>query len=459
VLKVLAYAEAGITTGFSTVARGIMERLNEDSNFDITLMGIGYQGRAEVRYPFPVYPASLNPSDQLGCRLIEEHIKRHRPDVIWILHDLWQINTYMAFRETDVPTVCYFPVDCPNLKWSFTLGLGKIGGAACYTQFGAREAAAGVRSAVDVFMETAQQNPEVAERMRRWIVVQHPMGKKPKLSMERLQNYQNPDAFRIIPHGLDAGKFGPMDRIEARKTFNLDPDLFIVGSINANQFRKRQDLVVRAFALLAAAKPNARLLFHCAGTTIAGWDLQQLTRYYGVHDRVFFVHESKEELTDSELNTVYNCCDVMLNLSGGEGWGLTSMESAACGIPQVMTDWGTARELWQDHAVLVPVLDYRMEPKFLNTCHAIADVRAAGDILIDLAENEEKRYLLGQRALTTAARQWSWDQVGDLHAELIRNTVAAPDPRHVSLNDCIAARRGDVRSALAGQSVWLPTKE
>ena len=48
--------------------------------------------------------------------------------------------------------------------------------------------------------------------------------------------------------------------------------------------------------------------------------------------------------------------DVFLYTTGGEGFGMPGIESQACGVPLIMNDATTARELCGDHGALIPRL-------------------------------------------------------------------------------------------------------
>jgi len=403
-----------------------------------------------MRYEYPVYSAGTTRDDPVGAADFHKIVTRRKPDVLWLLNDIWNINTWLTFKPLEVPAVAYFPVDTPNVKWGFTAALGAAARVAVYTQFGARETAAAVRDHVDLLTRAMiEQAPDEITQERYWYTLPHPTGGKIHGRMDALCRYQNPSAYDVIPHGLDATKFAVRDKAAARQRFGIPEDAFVVSNVNRNQFRKRQDLTIRAFARLAQECPKAVLVMHCAEHTIQGWDLEQLAQYYGVGRRCFFVHESVNVLSDDDLVDFYNVADVQINTAGGEGWGLTSVEGAACGVPQLVPDWSATREIWAGGAgVLLPIKDYRFEPKFLNTAHANVDSDAAGDILIRLWWDADERARLSQAGLELVKRQWTWAAVGDAFATVLREAMAIGKPQPRSLQGMVAAREGVVRSEL-----------
>lgn len=447
----MAYGDAGAHTGFERVLRGVMDYLHSTGEFDIIVQGLGYRGNPDFNYPYPVYPLG-DYQDSHGILTVQTEILKHKPDVLWFVQDMWNLAKYMSVKPYDVPAVCYFPVDTPNMKWSYALAMGAMEYPVAYTRFGANEVAAGLRDAVDLLVEGCEDKHELSmDDKRAWLSLPQPHEQfgSLTLSLSGIKKWQNPDEIKVIPHGLDKELFKPMDKVQVRKDLDVPPDVFIVGSINANQFRKRQDLVFRAFSLLVHVMPTARLLMHCYQQSPTGWDLHQLARYYGVMEKTFFIHDHSSDLTDKDLCRLYNCCDVMINTSGGEGYGLTSAEGAACGVPQLVPDWSATRELWKDHGILLPITDWRMEPKFLNTAHANIDAVAAGHFLIELATNSNMLKDYQNKALEFAANQLTWDEVGARFAELLRLSVGSPNEAKLeSFNDLLDYRKGIVRSEL-----------
>jgi glycosyltransferase involved in cell wall biosynthesis len=322
VIKVLAYADAGVNSGFERVMRGVMTHLRDTGNYDITVEGVRYDGNTSLVYPFKVLPL-MDPADGYGVLQIDAAIKRHKPDVVWLLNDLWIHGMYFTNKTAlEVPVVAYYPVDTPNMKWGYALGLGAASQAVAYTQFGAMETVAGMRSGVDLLFDSFKTQGLSMDARAKWMAIDHPTSNKLHVRLDRLARYQNLDGYRVIPHGMDHDLFEPRDKATCRKQFGLPEDAFIVLSVGTNQFRKRHDLTMRAFKLLADKRPDARLVMHCQGEGMQGWDLQQMARYTGIADKLFLIHAMNKDWNEDELVSLYNTGDVMINTAGGEGWGL-----------------------------------------------------------------------------------------------------------------------------------------
>jgi D-inositol-3-phosphate glycosyltransferase len=147
----------------------------------------------------------------------------------------------------------------------------------------------------------------------------------------------------VVPHGLDQGKFFPIDQNEARRMLRLPEDKFIVLNANRNQPRKQIDLTIKAFAEFAVDKPDTLLYLHMSEKDL-GWDVRALfdtemkrrnlqsdNRLVMTTSNIDYINAPPDEL----LNKIYNACDVGINTANGEGWGLVSFEHASCRKPLV----------------------------------------------------------------------------------------------------------------------------
>lgn len=448
--RVLMVADGGWPTGFERVARGIGTHLQATGRFEVIHRGLGFGPDSKTRvepYPYELKPVRQSHADPLAVTQIPSWLKEDKPDVVLFIQDIWNQVNYLGYVPRDLPTIGYYPVDTPNIKWSYAMALASLTEAVPYTRFGARESAIGVRELVDVVVGS---HAEHADRSAVWMTLPKD-GMELHMRSDRLAARQNVAAYDPIPHGIEHARFYQLPKSECRAAWGIPQDAFVVLNVNTNQFRKRQDITIRAFAKFAATNPRALLVLHCmGGKDRDGWDLAQLAKLYGVSDKVICTHWAYPELTDEQLLTLYNTADVHVNTSGGEGWGLTSCESALCGVPQLVPDWSATREIWAGAAQLLPVLDYRFEPKYINTAHAILDVAAIADIFTELARDPFLGQVIGQACQDRARSLPSWEAVGAVfadrvdHAIISANTSAEP----IRLGDIRATRVGELTSEL-----------
>jgi glycosyltransferase involved in cell wall biosynthesis len=316
-----------------------------------------------------------------------------------------------------------------------------------YTQFGARELTAAVQDGFDVFAENIKDRVDPTAPAG-WVGV--PIGNRRSLHvrLDRLARLQNLDAWNIIPHGREPNMFGPRDKMECRQQFGL-PDGFLIGVVGGNQVRKRLDTAIRIFAEFARTHPDAYLVLHCWGGDDAGWDIAALARFYGVVDRIFPVHWQHSELSDDQLCSLYNCFDVMLNTSSGEGWGLTATESAECGVLQMVPDWAATGEIWRDNgALLIPPLDYLHFEKYLNTAHCVLNIPAAVALLNQCYADPNMRARQIELSQKRVADIPTWDAVADAFEIILNRAIDEGPPVPTSVNDVLASRKKTVRSQI-----------
>ena len=76
---------------------------------------------------------------------------------------------------------------------------------------------------------------------------------------------------------------------------------------------------------------------------------------YGIKNRVICnpFGDVVEAVSDRELNQLYQSCDLGLNTSSGEGWGLISFEHAATGAAQIEPNHSACSSLWHEAGVFL----------------------------------------------------------------------------------------------------------
>lgn len=448
--KILLVGDGGWPTGFERVTRAIGTKLQATGQFEVVHRGLGYhpeQGLKVPPYPYELKSAGQAPGDPLAVMQVPNWLKEDKPDLVLFVQDLWNQWDYLHEIPRELPTVGYFPTDTPNVKWSYALAAAALTEAVTYTQFGASETALGMRDAVDLLLAgyASQGVPDTQEAT--YFTVPRKHGEL-HIRVDNLAVRQNPAALPPIAHGRDEGRFYPVPKAEARKAWGLPEDAFVVLSVNTNQFRKRQDITIRAFAELCYFVPNSYLVLHCMGGDANGWDLAQLARLYGVSDRVICTHWAMPTITEEQLLLLYNSADVHINTGGGEGWGLTSVESALCGVAQCVPDWSATRELWKGAGVLLPVSDYRFEAKQFNAAHAIVSAQKTARELVYLAENPESLRGIGDWCQKRALSFPTWDEMGQQFVERVEKALAAPPPATLTLQEIREARNGHLSSEL-----------
>ena len=391
--KILWCGDIVAMTGFARVTENVLSRIRD--NFEIVVLGNNWWGDPNPLQEFyKMYPSSNRYQQApFGEERIREVVEKENPDVVFTINDMWIINEQYKriqdlHQQKKFKFVGYAPMD----------SYGWIGGLAdtandwdaiiSYTEFGARE-----------FIQAGIKKP-----------------------------------IAVIPHGVTPGQFYPEDKIEARKKLGLKEDLFIVFNGNRNQFRKRIDITIKAFAQFAVDKPEAQLYLHM-GLKDQGWDLmplfarEMMRQGLDPNNRIIMTTQTPHppNVPVDMLNTIYNAVDIGVNTCKGEGWGLVSHEHAACRVAQVVPDHTSCKEIFEGYGKLI-----RCDHIDVDTNYAREMPCPSSDHLTEiLNELYEDRSLLQATADACYERatdpQFDWDTVASQFGGIFEDVMNEVD--------------------------------
>lgn len=171
---------------------------------------------------------------------------------------------------------------------------------------------------------------------------------------------------RVVGNGVDAQRFSPVDKAEARRRFGLPAGARVLVTVGGLVERKGFHRVIAALPELLGKHPDLRYLV-VGGPSPEGDmsdALQQQARQLGVRDRVHFLGP----IVPDELKWPLSAADIFVLPTRNEGWANVILEAMACGLPVVATDVGGNAEVirapelgrlvpFGDHAALVRALD------------------------------------------------------------------------------------------------------
>lgn len=367
-----------VPTGFATVTHSVIDHLWKDWN--VLVSGINCSEPAELSH-YSVMPAQRR-EDMWGIDCFEETCAEFEPDLVVINNDWWNVSEFLK-RSVDVPIVAYMPVDGANLDPNAISVLNRLAAAVWYTDFGWQEA------------RTAGFTGE----------------------------------RHIIPHGTALPEDLSVSRDEARERLALEiPDgAFLVGNVNRNQPRKRIDLTLDYFANWVHENQvdDAWLCLHCSSSN-EGWDLKQLAEYHGIGDRVFFTDGNGAigSVSEEELDLIYRSFDVQVTTTSGEGWGLTTMEGMARGVPQIVPDWAALGEWTREGVERIPC-GTRLAHPMINTIGAIPDREPFVAAIDKFYRSPEYRRSAGSAAFDSVSRkQFRWDTVAKNFSDILKTCAS-----------------------------------
>jgi D-inositol-3-phosphate glycosyltransferase len=324
-LKVLFVSDLVVETGFATVAHNIIK--HNLSRFDFTGVGVNYNGDPH-EYSFPIYPAmSRVGGNMYGVDRVVNILNSEDFDLVYILNDAWVISYYLEAIKKNVSKrlpkiVVYIPVDARFHDTDWYRDFDIVTETYAYTDFGKK------------------------------VINQC----KPELNVGVMfHGVASDDFYKLYDDRYRAKTdlFG--DKLQGVK----DPeDSFIVLNANRNQPRKKLDITIAGFSMFADDKPNnVKIYMHC-GVVDSHINIIKEAKRYGVEDRLVFTSFAQgiQRTPKARLNQIYNSCDVGINTSLGEGWGLTNMEHAVTGAAQIVPRHSACQELFFDCGLMMETI-------------------------------------------------------------------------------------------------------
>jgi len=406
-VKLIAIGYNIFGTGLTRVMHSIMRRLAD--RHEIHYLGLGYSGETVRDRGLTIYPTNPRGGDVFAAFQARRLIDEINPALIFILHDIWLFDYYLRllgpYRDR-LKIAAYIPIDGKITNAGDAASLAQADRVVAYTNF-------------------ARAQFEAA--------------------FDRLRadgGTRDFPAVEVIPHGVELASFFPFPaltqvgfasagRAAAKQKIFGDlgdvEDSFVVLNASRPDGRKRVDLTIEGFARFAAGKPaNVRLCLHHAfmGEREAG-QIRSLIEQHGP-ERVFLNPLPGGIVSDDALNLLYNACDVGINTSMGEGWGLVSFEHGAAGAAQIVPDHTACGELWRGRAELIPAArSYTPEFSVLE----MGEVSAAGvaQALENLYRSPQRRQELAKAAFASARNPaYSWDVIARQFADLFVRLAATP---------------------------------
>jgi len=375
--KLLWVGDVIATTGFARVTHNVLERLKD--KYEIVVLGCNWHGDPDpLQQIYKIYPASNRfQHGAFGEDRIREIVEIERPDVVFTINDCWIINhQYSQIQELHqkygFKFVGYMPMDSYNWVGCLADTANNWDAVVSYTEFGAHE-----------FIKGGIQK-----------------------------------AISVVPHGVTTGQFKPGNKLEARKKLGLKEDAFIVFNGNRNQFRKRIDITIDAFADFAVDKPDAHLYLHM-GTKDQGWDVMAVfaremqKRGLDPNGRIIMTANTPNppSVSVEMLETIYQAVDVGINTCKGEGWGLVNFEHAACRVAQVVPDHTSCKEIFEGYGRLISCNHIDVDTNFAREMPCPSSKHLT-EILNELYEDRDKLDAVAELCYLRATdEQFNWDTV------------------------------------------------
>ena len=391
--KLLWCGDIAAKTGFARVTENVLPYLSK--KFNIVVLAHNWWGDPHpLQKKYKMYPSSNRfQTAPFGENRIREIVQAEAPDLVFTINDMWIINVqYRQIKDfhekKKFKFVGYAPMDSYGWIGCLNETANDWDAVISYTKFGAYE-----------FIQGGITKP-----------------------------------IAVVPHGVTPGQFYPIDKKEARKKLGLEEDTFIVFNGNRNQFRKRIDITISAFAKFAKDRPDTRLYLHM-GKKDQGWDVMHLfdremkRNKVKADNRIILTSDvdGPPGVDVDTLNTIFNVADVGVNTCKGEGWGLVNFEHAACRVAQVVPGHTSCKEIFEGYGRLIRCdhidtdTNYGREMPCPSTDHLT-------EILIDLYENRDKLEATAELCYERVSEeQFTWEKIGAQFLGIFEDTIKGID--------------------------------
>lgn len=382
-------ADAAVDTGFAQVTHNLIDNLYH--NWDIHVLAINYYGDPhDIQKKASLWsPTGVTQGDVYGLSRVKTLLDNLQPKAVLMINDPWVLSQYKkALKDTPGKKIAYVPIDAENIKPVFVTDMNVIFDHVIgYTQFG-----------IDQLVHAGLTTPT-----------------------------------SVIPHGVDTNMFFPVNKAEVREKAGLDPKWFIVQMVDRNQQRKRIDLGLYYFSqwVHMTHKPNHVKFYYHGALLDEGWDISQLAQEFGVADRLIISHQNLNPAHGFPVDVmkyVYNVADVKLSTTLGEGWGLTTMESMACRIANIVPNYSALGE-WPKggvyHTDISPIPLFNT--KGINTRGGLADMASTIKALQKLYDNSDLRHSIAKAGYDLVKQQkFTWKAIA-MQFEHVFNTTIQKD--------------------------------
>jgi glycosyltransferase involved in cell wall biosynthesis len=248
-----------------------------------------------------------------------------------------------------------------------------------------------------IFTEHGRHYPDIVSPLRRatnWLVFSRLAAAVNAVSGFSAESLRRVDGFagqpiEVIENGIELERYEvPRDRRALRQRIGLDPERSYIANVARLHPIKDQAMLLRAFAEVAAARPDVDLLL--VGDGALRGPLGRLAEELGVAGRVRFLG------VRSDVPEVLAAVDIFALTSICEAASLTLLEAMASALPVVATAVGGTPEIVRDglDGVLVPRGDaHATASAFLRL---LGDPAAASAMGASARERVRARYQLAR---------------------------------------------------------------
>jgi D-inositol-3-phosphate glycosyltransferase len=230
--------------------------------------------------------------------------------------------------------------------------------------------------------------------------------------------HADPAKLAIIPCGFNPKEFFPIDKALSKRRLNINQEEFVLLQLGRMVPRKGIDNVIRALSCLQASGKSVRLVIvggeageHAVSSEINR--LKALVSQLNLENQVVFAGRKDRD----ELRYYYDAADLFITTPWYEPFGITPLESMACGTPVIGSAVGGIK-----HTVVDGKTGFLVAP------HAPQLLAEKVSLLIN---NPGLLKRMGKQALEHVHHSFTWKKVAEQMMDLYAAVFAAEaEARH-----------------------------
>ena len=224
------------------------------------------------------------------------------------------------------------------------------------------------------------------------------------------------DKIKVIPHGVNLDLFYPKEIQKERFTFVLNKGWRNLEDRGGTQY------AIQAFLEEFTSKENIELIVKI-NPAYGIPDIKNLINELKPKDKTDFgiVNVNTDNIPYNIMVDLYNKADVFIMPTRAESFGLPGIESMACGVPLIVSNFGgqvdyaNTENSWIIGGELTEIVH---ETQYENTKWLTPSIPELRKAMREAYENKELLKEKGKKALETS-KLWTWDNTALKVKELI----------------------------------------
>jgi len=335
-MRIFAWADSPLApTGFGRSSRHVLFALHE-AGHEITQLAVNADTSTLQQIPWKTFVPMDRAGDPYGLRDLDQILAGGRFDALWSTFDP-EIPWFMQIDGGQPPIAKLQALRMSNPGFKMAGWFPVDGGPLSDNELA-------VLGLAPVFDAPVTMSPHVYDLVD-WTV---------RLRGRQLDLEAYKQRLRMIPHGVDTSTLripSVAERALAKVAKGWSADTFVVLQVERNQMRKQNYLALEVMERLFQRQPLLRgkvvLYQHMTpdednhGCRV-GFNLPELAWRYGLQPGrdVFW---TPGFVAEEAMQGVYDCADMFLSVSTGEGFQYPAWEALACGVPIVVPNDSSRR--------------------------------------------------------------------------------------------------------------------